>query len=142
MLSFDAGVLQTPLSQANDHLRRILETHLSQLKTDFPDDYSAQVSQLIRQAIMTGDCSIERVAGYLSINKRTLQRQLKAEGVSFKELLEDVRFAMATRYLMDSRGSMTNLADMLCYSELSAFSNAFKHRFKQSPRQWQNSHRV
>jgi AraC-like DNA-binding protein len=136
MMSFDAGILQQPISQANEQLHRILEQHLIQLKQQFPDNLSAQISHLIRQALLTGDCSIERVSSYLSINKRTLQRQLKSAGTSYKELLENVRFDMATRYLLDSNGSLTNLADMLCYAELSAFSNAFKQRFKRSPRQW------
>ena len=136
MMSFDAALLQQPISQANEHLHRILEQHINQLRTHFPNNLSAQISYLIRQALLTGDCSIERVSSYLSMNKRTLQRQLKAAGVSYKELLENVRFDIATRYLLDSNGSLTNLADMLCYAELSAFSNAFKQRFKQSPRQW------
>jgi AraC-like DNA-binding protein len=136
MMTLDSSVLRLPISQANPHLRRILEGHLKQ---QFPNDRSAQVSHLIRQAMMTGDCSIERVAGYLSVNKRTLQRQLKSAGTSYKELLEDIRFDIARRYLLDSNGSLTNLADMPCYAELSAFSNAFKQRFGHSPREWKKA---
>ena len=84
----------------------------------------------------TGDCSIERVAGTLAVNKRTLQRRLKAEGTSFKALLDEVRFNAARKYLRESRGSLTALADMLCYADLSAFSNAFRQRFGVSPRAW------
>ena len=140
IMTFDASVLQTKISQANEHLRRILEEHLAQLQRSYPNDTSAKVQHLIHQAMATGDCSIERVASYLSVNKRTLQRQLKAEDVSYKALLEKVRFEIATRYLLDSSGSLTNLADILCYTELSAFSNAFKQRFKQSPREWKKAH--
>ena len=139
MMTFDAEILQQPITQANEHLHRILAQHMNQLQQQFPNDVSAQVSHLIHQALMTGDCSIERIASYLSVNKRTLQRQLKTAGASYKELLENVRFDIATRYLLDSDGSLTNLADMLCYTELSAFSNAFKQRFKQSPREWKKA---
>lgn len=140
MMTFDAADLQKPISQANEHLHRILESHLRQLQQQYPNDISAQVRHLIRQALMTGDCSIERVASFLSMNKRTLQRQLQSVGASYKNLLEDTRFDIATRYLLDSEGSLTDLADMLCYTELSAFSNAFKQRFGLSPRDWKKAH--
>ena len=106
------------------------------IKRSFPDSYPDQIRYLIRQALYTGDCSIERIAGYLSITPRTLQRRLKTEGTSYKLLLEEVRFTIASRYLLDSRASLTTLADMLGYSELSAFSNAFKSKTGLSPRQW------
>ena len=140
MMAFDAADLDRPIDRADPQLHRILAEHLSLVKTSYPDDFSSQVRHLIRQALLTGDCSIERVADYLSVNKRTLQRQLRAVGVSYKNLLEEVRFDMATRYLVESSSSLTVLADMLCYSELSAFSNAFKNHFGISPRDWKKQH--
>jgi AraC-like DNA-binding protein len=140
-MTFDARLLDSKLAGANEHLHAILEQQLSALQRDFPDDFPAQVRQLIRRALKAGDCSVDRVANYLSMNKRTLQRQLKALGTSYKFLLDEVRMDIAQRYLRESSGSLTNLADMLCYTELSAFSNAFKARLGQSPRQWQKAHR-
>ena len=84
----------------------------------------------------TGDCSIERVASHLAVGKRTLQRQLKSYDTSYKDLLEDVRFDIAKRYLRESTGSLTALADMLCYSDLSTFSTAFRQHYGMSPRDW------
>ena len=135
-MTFDAEILDTPISQANQNLHRVLEEYLSNLKLAFPDDYCGQIRHLIKQAMSTGDCSIERVADFLAVNKRTLQRQLKEHDTSYKALLEEVRFDIARRYLRESDGSLTTLADMLCYSELSAFSNAFRTRFGLSPREW------
>jgi AraC-like DNA-binding protein len=136
VMVFDAAVLQRPISEADEHLHQILANHLSLLQQSYPDSFPDQVKHLIRQALLTGSCSIERVADYLSVTKRTLQRRLSREGVSYKTLLEQVRLDMATRYLLESRASLTELADMLGYSELSAFSNAFKQQTGMSPRQW------
>jgi AraC-like DNA-binding protein len=61
---------------------------------------------------------------------------LKTADTAYKELLEEVRFDMATRYLVDSSSPLSVLADMLGYSELSAFSNAFKLKTGMSPRAW------
>jgi AraC-like DNA-binding protein len=136
VVTFDADILDTPISEANPQLHRVLQEHLRSLQQNFTDDYCGQIRYLIQQAMTTGDCSIERVANSLAINKRTLQRQLKAQGTSYKDLLEEVRFDIAKGYLLESSGSLTALADMLCYSELSAFSNAFRQRYNVSPRQW------
>ena len=136
LMTFDAALLDAPISASNHDLHCILEDYLNNLKQSFPDDYCSQVRYLIQQAMSAGDCSIERVADFLAVNKRTLQRQLREHDTSYKVLLEEVRFDLARRYLRESNGSLTTLADMLCYSELSAFSNAFRIRFGMSPREW------
>lgn len=136
MFNFSVATLSQKISDADSELHRVLQEHLSTIRESFPDSYPDQISYLIRQALFTGDCSIDKVAGYLSITPRTLQRRLKQEGTSYKTLLEEVRFNISTRYLRESGASMTTLADMLGYSELSAFSNAFKKKTGLSPRQW------
>lgn len=133
---FKAEMLDRPLNNANPQLHRLLEEHLSNLRRNCPDDYCGQVRHLIKQAMTTGDCSIERVASHLAVGKRTLQRQLKNHDTSYKDLLEDVRFDVAKRYLRESSGSLTALADMLCYSDLSTFSTAFRQHHGVSPRDW------
>ena len=136
IIASDAAILDTPLYKANPALHQVLETHLKELQHTFSDDFGAKVSYLIKQALLTGDCSVARVASYLAINKRTLQRKLTAIGTSYKQLLDDVRFEIACNYLKESKGSLTALAHMLCYSELSVFSNAFRQRTGLSPRDW------
>jgi AraC-like DNA-binding protein len=136
MMVFPAETLAMKISAADDRLHKILQEHLALVKASYPDNYPDQVKHLIRQALLTGNCSVDRVAGYLSITKRTLQRQLKTADTAYKELLEEVRFDMATRYLVDSSSPLSVLADMLGYSELSAFSNAFKLKTGMSPRAW------
>jgi AraC-like DNA-binding protein len=135
-MAFDAAILDTPIREANPHLHQVLNEHLRNVQVNLAGDYCGQVRHLINQALSTGDCSIDRVAGSLAINKRTLQRQLKEHDTSYKNLLEEVRFDIARRYLRESSGSLTILADMLCYSELSVFSNAFRQHYGMSPREW------
>ena len=136
VIAFDAAILDCPISDANVQLHSVLEDYLSNLSLTFTEDYCGQIRYLIKQAMSTGDCSIERVANFLAVNKRTLQRQLKDYDTSYKDLLEEVRFDLAQRYLRESNGSLATLADMLCYSGLSALSTAFRRRFGVSPREW------
>ena len=137
-MTFDAAVLDTPIKQANPQLHRLLDNYLDELQFAHPDDLPGKVRHLIQQAMYTGDCSIERVASILSVNKRTLQRRLKTQGTNYKTLLDEVRFSAAKKYLRESSGSLTVLADMLCYSDLSAFSNAFRQHCGVSPRAWKS----
>ncbi|MDX1735987.1 MAG: AraC family transcriptional regulator [Halioglobus sp.] len=136
IIASDARFLDHPLTEADPEVHRILEDQVRELKSSFPDDFPGLIRHLIRQGLTTGDCSIERVADYLAINKRTLQRRLRQAGTGYRELLDTVRFEIARNYLRESQGSLTALSDMLCYSELSAFSNAFNRHFGMSPRQW------
>ena len=135
-LIFDKTILDHPLDDANPQLHKLLEDHLNALRNSYPADYCGQVRHLISHALTTGDCSIERVASHMAVGKRTLQRQLANHRVSYKDLLEDVRFDIAERYLRESSGSLTALADMLCYSDLSTFSTAFRQHHGVSPREW------
>lgn len=137
-MTFDAAVLDTPIKQANPQLHRLLDNYLDELQFAHPDDLPGKVRHLIQQAMYTGDCSIERVASILSVNKRTLQRRLKTQGTNYKTLLDEVRFSAAKKYLRESSGSLTVLADMLCYSDLSAFSNAFRQHCGVSPKAWKS----
>ena len=136
VMVFDAAILDETIHEANPHLHRLLEEHLHSLQSSFSEDYCGQIRHLIQQAMSTGDCSIEKVAGFLAISKRSLQRKLKEHNTRYKQLLEEVRFNTARRYLMESSGSLTTLADMLGYAELSVFSNAFRRYHGMSPRNW------
>ena len=62
---------------------------------------------------------------------------VQADQVILQQLLDRTRQGMARRYLTDSSISMTQLAGMLGYSDLSAFSRAFQRWFGVSPKGWQ-----
>jgi AraC-like DNA-binding protein len=74
------------------------------------------------------------------MSRQTLYRRLKAEGVTFEEVLEAKRRQLAIRYLALDRSSVKAAAYKLGFSEPAAFSRAFKRwtgtspsRFRESP---------
>jgi AraC-like DNA-binding protein len=73
-----------------------------------------------------GDPKIARVAKKIAMSPRTLERRLKERGVFFKKLMDDTRRRFALSYLRDRKNSLTDVAFLLGYSELSAFNRAFK----------------
>jgi len=140
-LVFNASDLDIRLSSSDEQLHDILLEHLGLQAAQNPHDFSSNIKQLITKAMLSGDCSIERVASYLAIHKRTLQRQLKDQGLTFKALLEEVRFNTAIKYLNESTISLTQIADILCYHDISAFSRAFKRHCNMPPQQWREANR-
>ena len=83
------------------------------------------------------DCNIDYVAEQFSLNKRTLNRKLAAEGTTFKVLLTDVKKEEALQLLSNTHNSITRVALELGYSETSSFTNAFKKWFGLTPKKWQ-----
>jgi AraC-like DNA-binding protein len=139
LIELQPDVLDRPIERSNPELRRLIDRHLLEMKTGVSEALDEQVRKVMRSSISRQDCSIEEVAAILSVAPRTLQRQLQQHGTSFSRLLETVRAEAARRYLTESQLSLTQLAAILGYSELSAFSRAFRRWHGQSPQQWQRA---
>lgn len=80
----------------------------------------------------TGELAMDEVAKALGLSRQTLYRRLKAEGVSFDQVLDDLRRRMAQTYL--EKLSVNETAYLVGFSETSAFSRAFKRWTGTSPR--------
>ena len=104
------------------------------LKKLFKHSYSDKVKELITQSISSGKADVDHITGKLNTSRQTLYRKLKAENVSFKGLLEDVRFSLAKKQLHETRLSLSEIAFSLGFSDLSAFSRAFKRWSGETPK--------
>lgn len=136
---FDADLLNTPLPQSNVLLHDILNSHLKSLSEVHLKDDSAEVQMAILRLMKSGPCGLRQVAAMLGTSERTLQRRLRRSGSMFQEELDTVRSRVALRFLEESSISMTNLALILGYSDLSVFSHAFKRKMGQSPSAWRRN---
>ncbi|MEM8862830.1 MAG: AraC family transcriptional regulator, partial [Chloroflexota bacterium] len=83
-----------------------------------------------------GAFSVDDVAAELGLSKRTLQRQLSAEALSFKELLDIYRQEQAFLMLQNGQQDLATLAYTLGYNEQSSFNRAFRRWTGKSPSQW------
>lgn len=84
-----------------------------------------QVERILRGALRDDDGHVEVVAKRLGLTARSLQRRLRDEGTSFQAVREDVRRALAARYLEDDL-SIAEISFLLGFSEPSAFFRAWK----------------
>jgi AraC-like DNA-binding protein len=73
----------------------------------------------------------------MAMSVRVLQQRLEDEQTSFQEIIEIVRKDLATTHLTEKQMQLTQLAYLLGYSEVSAFSRSFKRWYGVSPSVWQ-----
>lgn len=99
-----------------------------------PASGTAAIAAEIGLQLKSGHCSMESVATALGTSTRSMQRALEGEGTSYRRILEDVRKSMAERYLSDTDVPIKEIAYLLGFSEISAFSRAVKSWFGQPPR--------
>ena len=96
-------------------------------------DLLVELKRQVMRQLADGSVAIDAVAARLGLSERTLQRRLHAEGLSFQQLVERLRFDTACRLLCEGRLSLTEIGYRLGYSEPSAFSRAFRRWSGDSP---------
>ena len=135
---FDKAVLRQPLplgapdvAKATD---RIAEQYIETLE---PQRVASEVRRLLVAMLPSGNVDQDLVSGRLNRSTSTLQRQLKAEGLSYRDVLEGTQRSLAETYLRDKKYSLAQIAYLLGFSEQSNFSRAFKRWTSMSPRQYQ-----
>ena len=93
-----------------------------------------RVEMLLTTGLHNGDVSIDTVAGTLGMGRHTLFRKLRAEGVTYKQVLNEVRHKLAARYLTERKLAVSETAYLLGFSDPAAFSRAYKRWTGHSPR--------
>jgi AraC-like DNA-binding protein len=139
---FNSSELDIVVSEGQDNLLSVLDAYMDGLKDDTAEDFSLMVKHVIRQAISHGSFDIDSIAAIFNCSKRSLQRKLSAHDTSFQSLREDVRFELAMQYLKGTAMPISNISELIGFSELSIFSRNFKKKFGVSPRQWRTTHRA
>ena len=124
----ESELLTRQVPAADQRLYRIMQRYLEQILEQIPqeDGFIAAVRRTIAESMKERTPSLPRTAKKLAMSPRTLQRQLKARQVDFKNLVDDTRRHFAKTYLKDRKNTLTEIAFLLGYSEASAFNRAFK----------------
>lgn len=113
------------------HARHLLEASLSPGERTTAQD----VEHLIKLFLPSGRATVQVCAASMGLTVRTLQRQLDAERTSFSALLTRARMQLATQYLANPRMRVTDVADMLGYSSIGAFTRWHTAAFGRPPRE-------
>jgi len=125
--------LDRPNMQADAAMAKYAQSFMDALPKPGRSSVVQDVRRSVYLLLPMGRASVDQVASGLGINVRTLQRRLDAAGVSFTDILNDVRRELAQRYIDNTTYPMGRVATMLGYSNLSSFTRWFTAQFDRAP---------
>jgi AraC-like DNA-binding protein len=135
---FPKDVRAAPIVSADPHLNTLLvsfcERALAHRNRD-RGSFRTQVENAIVPLLPHGKARAGEIAHRLGVSPRTFARRLTPEGLTFSGILEGLRADLAKRYLADRGLSISEIAWLLGYQEVGAFSHAFKRWTGKSPRE-------
>jgi AraC-like DNA-binding protein len=134
-ITFPLHELTTPIATEDSCLHGFLiayaENELTRLFATW--SFSDRVRRLLRELFPTHAPAQDEIADKLQCSVRTLHRHLRAEGTSYRKLMDEVREELAMQYLVRSRLDVGKAASLLGYAQASAFRRAFRRWTATSP---------
>ncbi|MCH9681332.1 MAG: AraC family transcriptional regulator [Deltaproteobacteria bacterium] len=109
---------------------QIFEPRLRQRLADLEGDatYQERTRAILLEGLPSGEFAVDVVARRLAVSPRTLQRRLREEGTSFKDVVGETRESLARHYLRRSELGFAEIAYLLGFEEPNSFFRAF-HRW-------------
>lgn len=139
-LEIDPNVWRLPLRGRDPILREVLERYATEIaaRLPVPDDFVLTLRRVLAVRVVGGDTRIETIARFLAATPRTLQRRLAALGLSYQDVVDEMRRETAERLLDDPTLSIAEIAYLLGYSERAAFHRAFRRWLGITPQQYRD----
>jgi AraC-like DNA-binding protein len=82
---------------------------------------------------ITNPPTLAAIAKLLEMSDRSLRRQLREQGISFRALLDELRMQIALKYLRTTRLANEDIALALGFSDATNFRRAFRRWTNKSP---------
>ena len=137
---FDAATVSAPAPAGNREIAyandRVTEQYLASLDPRLLQD---KVREILVTMLPSGEVSQRAVAKSLHRSVSALQRQLKSEGVTYRQILEDTRARLARELIEEQRYSLSQISYLLGFSDQANFSRAFKRWTGKSPSESRNA---
>ena len=127
--------LEMPVPAADPTLNREVRRWLDMQLVNCRDEPAQLARQIVRMLRPSGLWSVDRVAQHLGMHRRTLNRELAAEGESVTTIINAVRAELAEEYLASKR-RLYEVAELLGFSSAAAFSRWFRDQFGRTPSDW------
>lgn len=123
--------IQTYDLRLREHLTEYGERLLKE-RGNTPVTLRSRIEGLLTASLPARLPTADEVAGSLGMSPRTFARRLKTDGVSYREIVDDLRCDLAQTFLKDDM-SLSEIAFALGYADQAAFSTAFKRWTGQAP---------
>jgi AraC-like DNA-binding protein len=124
----EAEQMKLPVRTAKPGLARVLDRHLKDLISKLPkgQTYLQRVDDAVARTLYQGKPSLAATARALHASPRTVQRNLQELGLTHRQVVDDVRREMAERLLTTRRMSITEVAFLLGFDDVSGFRRAYR----------------
>jgi AraC-like DNA-binding protein len=125
-----------------DRVLRSGDEYLAGFHDNIMDDYISglsrnrlirSVQRIVAEQLVDGSITVDLIARELGMSTRKLQRELKIEGATYQDLLNETRRELAERYVREGHSDLTEVAFILGFADLSTFSRSFKRWTGVSP---------
>jgi AraC-like DNA-binding protein len=127
-LVFTPKTLSLPIPTGNSGLNRVLERYMSELLARLPksESFVERVRAAIAKDLLGGRPTLRATARELHASPRTLQRRLNQQGTSYVQAVDSVRRDLAERRVGEGRMSITEIAFLLGFADVSGFRRVYK----------------
>jgi len=125
----------------DEHLNELLRRYAEEALARKPRDrltVRSKAEDTLSKLLPHGRATASEVARRLGMSLRTFSRKLGEEGTSFAEILDQLRAALAKRYLHDETLPVSEIAWLLGYREVSSLTHAFKRWTGMTPRRFRS----
>jgi AraC-like DNA-binding protein len=132
-----AAIGNMPIISADPYLNKLLIAYYEESlhrRTAYRGSFRSIVENTIVPLLPHGRPRVGQIAKHLGIGQRTFARRLSSEGLTYSEVLDHLRYNLAELYLTDESLSISEIAWLLGYQEVSAFTHAFKRWTGKTPR--------
>jgi AraC-like DNA-binding protein len=134
-IELDPGQLNVPSPRHNPELQsRLLAVYNQPMQWLAKGQrYAAFTYLYLASELNKSSLKLDRVAASFGLTERTLRRRLVDEGFPFRDLLDKVRRDICDIYRLEDRRTISTIAELLGYAELSAFTRAHKRWYGRPP---------
>ena len=137
-IHFSKESLLTPLPHGTPDVARATDRIAEQyIETLDHRKVASRVRRLLIDLLPSGEVDQDIVCARLSRSKSSLQRQLHAEGLSYRDVLDSTRRDLSENYLKDNKYTHAQIAFMVGFTDQSNYARAFKRWTSLSPGEFQ-----
>jgi len=133
---FDAKAMYQPLLTASPELAEqndaLVAEYLARLDRS---DLLTRLESLLLNHLPLGHLSLNDIAAHLNLSQRTFQRRLQEKGLSYQQVLDELRQKQALHWVQLDYLSMGEISYRLGFNHPANFSRAFKRWFDESPQE-------
>lgn len=133
-LIFDDVKLGIAISTANPIAQDIFRRECDRLSSH--SDHQGRVSERVRQVLLQAGSEFPTgavVAKQLHMSESTLQRRLAKEDTRYQKLLDQIRYQLASEYLLSTTLPISEIACLLGFSDATNFRRSFRRWSNTTP---------